>query len=142
MLTQAPSRNFRPARRGFTLIEMMVTIGIIVLIAGILLPMIERMHRSAQITTMKLNLNAIATALEAYKNDFGDYPRNPFGWTDVGYTPRTDPTLAMALIGPGPYGYVTPTGQANSYPNGDVDGHDGPGFCTNVEVISATVHIV
>jgi len=126
-------------RRGFTLLELMMAIGIILLLAGILLPMIVRARRTAQLETMELNLHAIGTALDAYKLDFGDYPRNPSGLTDGLFEARTDPTLAMALIGPGPAGYILPTGSPNGYANGDVDGADGTGFRTSFQAYPVTI---
>ncbi len=60
------------ARRGFTLVEVLVTIGIIVLLISILLPMIISSIRTSERTKLKGDLNAIAMALEAYKQDFGE----------------------------------------------------------------------
>jgi type II secretory pathway pseudopilin PulG len=127
----------------------MVVIGIIAIMAGLLVPMVTRARKVANITLMKSNFATIETALEYYKTDFGDYPRNPFALTDLNNTnglntglnfpdgyrplpPRTDPTLAMALIGPGPANVV------NGYPNGDPDGADGPGFRTRLSLYLST----
>ncbi len=63
-------------RKAFTLVELLVVIGIIAILAGLLLPAISQMHRSAQITGQKADFVTIANALDAYKADFGDYPRN------------------------------------------------------------------
>jgi prepilin-type N-terminal cleavage/methylation domain-containing protein len=148
-------------RRAFTLIELLVVIGVIAVLVGILFPVINRAYKSSQITAMKFNFHTIADALEAYKQDFGDYPRNPLALTDpppyYTYTsyvaiqpdvyrpalPRTDPTLAMALLGPGPYSAVTIVSGSpqNTYLNGDADGVDGPGFKTQlalVQTVTAT----
>ena len=59
----------------FTLVELLVVIGIIVLLIGILLPAISRAMRAAHRTRIASDLNAISAALDAYKADFGDYPR-------------------------------------------------------------------
>ena len=65
----------RPAkRRGFTLTEMLVVIGIIVLVLSIATPMIARAWRQGDRTRMAADLQAIATALEAYRQDHGSYP--------------------------------------------------------------------
>jgi prepilin-type N-terminal cleavage/methylation domain-containing protein len=63
------------SRRGFTLVELLVVIGIIVLLIGILLPMIARAMRQGNRARIASDLNAISAALDAYKADFGDYPR-------------------------------------------------------------------
>src|SRR5262249_55450637 len=97
------TRSIRKYAGGFTLIEILVVIGIIVVIAGITLPMILRSWRSASRTRIAADLNTIATALEEYRKDFGDYPRIP---TDP-VTGRTIEgtgfaVLCKALYSPGP----------------------------------------
>ncbi len=72
-----PLHRRRRVRRpsAFTLIELLVVVGIIVLLAGLLLPMLYKTFRSASKTRLAADLSTIATALDAYKSDFGDYPR-------------------------------------------------------------------
>src|SRR4051794_26541730 len=60
---------------GFTLVEMLVVIGIIVVLVGMLMPSLNRAWKSAVRSSLANDLQAIATALEAYRQDFGDYPR-------------------------------------------------------------------
>ena len=57
----------RIVRRGFTLLELLIVIGIIVLLATILLPMLQRVHTQARRTSMAADLEIISQALEAYK---------------------------------------------------------------------------
>jgi prepilin-type N-terminal cleavage/methylation domain-containing protein len=116
-------------RRGFTLVELLVVVGIIVLLVGILLPTIMRSYRQADRTRTASDLNAIAVALDAYKADFGDYPRflhnrnAPANELDAS-TERGARLLAKALVGPGPMVRLNP-------PTDDgADGADGPGFRT------------
>src|SRR5580704_5756026 len=118
-------------RKAFTLVELLVVIGIIAILAGLLLPAISKMHRSAQITGQKADFVTIANALDAYKADYGDYPRNdvlPRWNTNPAATPRTPApihlTLATALMGSGPQ--TTQTTGAGVYLVGD--GADGLGF--------------
>ncbi len=59
----------------FTLVEMLVVIGIIVLLIGIAVPMLNRAWKNAVRTRMAADLQAIATGLDAYRQDFKDYPR-------------------------------------------------------------------
>lgn len=67
-----------PQRRAFTLIELLVVIGIIALVAGMVLFAVGRGRTAAMKARIASDLQVIATALEAYKLDFGDYPRlNP-----------------------------------------------------------------
>jgi prepilin-type N-terminal cleavage/methylation domain-containing protein len=122
-------------RKAFTLIELLVVIGIIALLAGILLPAVNHMRRSAQITGQKADFQSIATALEQYKSDFGDYPRNGNlpKWNTSPLPPLVSPSpapifysLAAALMGPGPaMTELIPPASTNLEMG---DGSDGPGF--------------
>src|SRR4051812_41748516 len=102
------SRPLRFRRRGgFTLIEMLVVIGIIVLLAGLTIPMVVKARRSAGRTKLASDFGTISQALEEYKNTFGDYPR--VEQPNTGFA-----VLGRALIGA--YGDgVTPPG--NPPPN-------------------------
>ncbi len=122
----------------FTMIELIVVVGIIAILAGLLLPAVNHMRVAAQITGQKADFQTISAALEQYKADFGDYPRNTVLPTwNVYQTGPNGPTntpapiyltLASALIGPGPLS--TQTIQIS--PNVEVyelgDGADGLGF--------------
>jgi type II secretory pathway pseudopilin PulG len=66
----------RPGRGGgFTLVELLVVIGIIILLGSILLPMAVSSRRAAVAMRMKSDLNVIGMGLEEYKKVFKDYPR-------------------------------------------------------------------
>jgi prepilin-type N-terminal cleavage/methylation domain-containing protein len=130
-------------RKGFTLIELLVVIGIIAILSGLLLPAVVKMRRSAQITGQRADFVTISNALEAYKSDFGDYPRNiqlpkwsVLGNGTLGSAWGQAPvflSLATALLGPGPA--VTLPGQVG-------DGNDGFGFrCSATNVIPGTVTV-
>jgi type IV pilus assembly protein PilA len=70
MWTISKARN----RKGFTLIELMIVVAIIIVLAAIAIPnylkMVVRARKSAVMSDMK----AIGTALEAYNTDWGGYP--------------------------------------------------------------------
>src|SRR6266446_5631755 len=83
----APSRREGAASGAFTLIELLITISVIVLLAGILLPVVLNARKSARQTRIAADLQTIATGLEAYKADFGDYPRLPPGAAPNGTSP-------------------------------------------------------
>ena len=108
-------------RLGFTLIELLVVIGIIALLIGLLLPTLSRARANARAARAMADLQAIATALEAYKADLGDYPPSNGANGITG-----GELLAWALVGPRPM--HSPTGAVNDATTFDHDGADGPGF--------------
>ena len=92
-------------RKAFTMLEMLVVVGIIVLLAAILLPTLSRAMRDAQRARQAADLHAIETALEAYKSDFGDYPRFDPQGKNLATDGQPQPGYALlcwALIAPGP----------------------------------------
>lgn len=110
-------------RRGFTLIELLVVVGMIVALATILLPALHRAYIAAARSRMAADLQVIGNALEAYRADFGDYPRpgpSPNQRPLDQYSKDAAPSLTSgpqilcwALVAPGP---------------ASEDGADGPGF--------------
>jgi prepilin-type N-terminal cleavage/methylation domain-containing protein len=58
------------SRRGFTLVEIIVVITIVVLLAGILVPALWRARAEARETECRNNLKQIGTALMIYRDDY------------------------------------------------------------------------
>lgn len=62
-------------RNGFTLVEMLIIIAIIVLLAGILVPALDLVRQEMKAKLTQSNINLIATACDMYASDFdGEYP--------------------------------------------------------------------
>lgn len=61
-------------RKGFTLIELMVVIAIIIILAAIAIPNYISMTHRAQASRATSDAAVIATGLEVYKTDIGNYP--------------------------------------------------------------------
>jgi type II secretory pathway pseudopilin PulG len=132
----------RSGALAFTLTEMLVVIGIIVLVLGIATPMVTRAWRAGDRARTAADLQAIATALEAYKQDHGNYPRvRGLPWVGATGPEATDwlgaRMLCRALIGPGPG--ETSTIDPAMIPDGagtkasataTIEDQNGPGFRT------------
>jgi prepilin-type N-terminal cleavage/methylation domain-containing protein len=69
-------------RKGFTLIELMIVIAIIIILAAIAIPNYLRMTDRARRSRVAGDFASLATAIEAYSVDWGTYPKlvaNQFG---------------------------------------------------------------
>ncbi len=108
-------------RKGFTLVELMVVVGVATLLLSMAFPVIGKARKVAMRARMKADVGAIEQGLEAYRMDHRDYPRLPANLSSANdyaysnYQPDMDGAelLCAALIAPGP---------------ATVDGADGPGF--------------
>lgn len=67
------------AEAGYTLLELLVVLGIIVLIATIAAPQVLRYLGKARTETAKAQLSAVSTALELYALDAGGFPPQQVG---------------------------------------------------------------
>ncbi len=65
-------------RKGFTLVEMLVVLGIIALLSAILLPIFKGLRESVYKNTCMSNLQKIYHALRMYYLDTGTYPQAPY----------------------------------------------------------------
>jgi prepilin-type N-terminal cleavage/methylation domain-containing protein len=61
-------------RKGFTLIELMVVIAIIIILAAIAIPNYLQMTERAKRSRVSADMATLATVLETYKTDWGTYP--------------------------------------------------------------------
>lgn len=103
-------------RHGFSLIELLVVVGIIAVLVTLLFVGVGKWRKQGEIARTRLDFAAIASALDAYRMDFGDYPRDHWLAQYDGSDVRGTTRLGDYLIGPG---------------DAAVDGADGPGFRTN-----------
>jgi type II secretory pathway pseudopilin PulG len=84
----------RPSRNAFTIVEMLVVIGIITILMGLLLPAVNNARNQAKLTQSQSNLRQLATAHANYAA----------AWNGRQYTAVND---AMASYGDSPSGAAT-----------------------------------
>lgn len=92
----------RPVRRGFTLLELLVVIGIIVLLMGIILTFFSSVRKSQKRYDTMSNMRLIGNALRQYQLDERGFP--PF-----------DPSLAVAAYNRQVYGTPWPPPPPGGY---------------------------
>lgn len=96
-------RNPPSAHRGFTLVELMITVAILSILAAIAIPAYNGYIREARLGTARLNADSLRVFLEDYQLDNGTYVGPNAGGgvytslnnlqTDFGWTPDGDQGL-------------------------------------------------
>ncbi len=64
----------RPTRAAFTLVEVLMVVAIIGILAGLIIPAVSMALTAVKRKAIALEVQAIASAVEQYKNKYGDYP--------------------------------------------------------------------
>lgn len=99
---------------GFTLLELLVVLGIIVLLATLVAPQVLRYLGKARTDAARAQISAISTALELYALDNGGFPPQQAGLAALLQAPAGQPRWK------GPYmkkadGMIDPWGRAYQY---------------------------
>jgi len=77
---------------GFSLVEIMVVIGIISILSGVILPLIPKAKEKAYFAKSEAEFKSINTALEIYRDEYNSYP---------GDVSRSLPPGIEEFLGPG-----------------------------------------
>jgi general secretion pathway protein G len=90
-LKQRLTRVSKQASRGFTLLEMLVVIGLIAAVIGLVVTNLSGVFGENQEKTVKIFVNdSINTPLEAYKISMGRYPNTQEGLIALIHPPTGD----------------------------------------------------
>jgi prepilin-type N-terminal cleavage/methylation domain-containing protein len=99
-----------PGRRGFTLVELMTVIAIIVLLIGVLIPALSSARTSARKATTAGLIKSLDSGCEMFRNDFKQYPQsrgpNPFEVASSRILLMGFQWLGLQLVGPDSGGIV------------------------------------
>jgi general secretion pathway protein G len=105
------------AERGFTLLELLVVLGIISMLAGLVGPKVMKHMSDAKIKAAKVQIAEIGQALEMYKLDMDKYPTSEQGLSALVESPQeakrwNGPYLGKSKVPLDPwqqeYRYVSP----------------------------------
>src|SRR5438046_1824017 len=83
---------------GFTIIELLVVISIIIILAGLILSMVGYMQKKGARSRAEAEIAAISAALESYKADNGIYPRDATKTDQVDPAASPIPTTATQFL--------------------------------------------
>lgn len=87
-------------RRGFTIVELLVTITVIGILVALLLPAVQSAREAARQTQCKNNLKQLALAVQNHEGSHRSFPSNGWGWRWIG-----DPDRGVGKLQPGGWIY-------------------------------------
>jgi type IV pilus assembly protein PilE len=105
----------RSCQRGFTLIEVMVTVGILALLASIALPSYSAYMQRSRVPVALDGLSAYATRMEQRYQDVGNYANAGACWAALPTVANFTVTCAVSSGGQGFTATATGSGPVSGY---------------------------
>ena len=68
--------TLKKKKKGFTLLELLVVLAILAILIAIAIPVYKNQKEKAAITAHNANVRVLETAVESYRQDHGEYPKN------------------------------------------------------------------
>jgi type II secretory pathway pseudopilin PulG len=83
--TKRLAEGRRPDAAGFTLVELLVTIAILIVLVGLLVPAVQSARESARVTSCRNNVRQVAVGLLQHEQSMGFFPSGGWGpgWLGV-----------------------------------------------------------
>ena len=72
-------------KKGFTLLELLVVLAILAILIAIAVPVYKGQKEKAAITAHNANVRVLETAVESYRQDKGEYPKDVEQLKNDGY---------------------------------------------------------
>ncbi len=117
---------------GFTTVELLTVLAIISMLVGLLIPAVSMVKTIAREAKQSAQLTTMGMALEAFKNDYGDYPPSNFqiGGDYCGAQKLAEALCGLDLLGFHPKSDFNSDGYDNSgvfiYDQANLDERKGP----------------
>lgn len=78
-------QTLKKKKKGFTLLELLVVLAILAILIAIAIPVYKNQKEKAAITAHNANVRVLETAVESYKQDKGEYPKDVEQLKNDGY---------------------------------------------------------
>ncbi len=85
---------------GFTLLELLVVIAVIAVLAGLVLSTAGFIQKKGATARAQAEIEALSSALESYKVEYGDYPQTNNTNSSVTAAPKTNNSFLRAALAP------------------------------------------
>ena len=92
--------------KGFTLVELVITIGVITILVGVATPQIIGYVNRSKIARDQMELTSLRSALQSYYSDWGEYPSSLDALRGNGTNERNSATNVSQTGLQGPIDYI------------------------------------